>query len=394
MRVLHLVKTADGAAFALRQARVLRDLGVDVHVCLPTAGGRYVDAWHATGATVHRLDVDFPVRQPHRIATRARALASLVRRLKPDVVHSHFVGTTYLMRLALKRFDEVIRVFQVPGPLHLEHPVFRAWDVFSAGRNDVWIGSSQAICRRLLAAGVEPAKVHLSYYGSDFEGSVWDPPTLSSPFVVGNLAYMYPPKRYLGQTKGIKRHELLIAALHRLAGDGGIQGRIGGGQWGTSSTYEKRLRRMAKGSGAHFTGELPPERAASFWDGVHVAAHVPLSENCGGVTEPLLRGIPVVCSRTGGLPEVIHPGVTGVLLDDASPEGLAQATLDVRRDYADHLMMAKRGAALVRDMFDLRRTATEVFEIYRFLLGRRSDRPASFDPAEHLRSAPASTTQL
>ena len=38
MRVLHLVKTNVGAVWALRQMRVLRELGVEVHVAVPPGG--------------------------------------------------------------------------------------------------------------------------------------------------------------------------------------------------------------------------------------------------------------------------------------------------------------------------------------------------------------------
>ena len=35
------------------------------------------------------------------------------------------------------------RIFQVAGPLHLEHPLFRAGEAACAGRRDWWVASSR-----------------------------------------------------------------------------------------------------------------------------------------------------------------------------------------------------------------------------------------------------------
>ena len=74
------------------------------------------------------------------------AFRRLVRDVAPDVIHSHFVGTTLTMRWALGANSTIPRVFQVPGPLHLEHPLYRRAEISSAGTADYWIGSCRWTC--------------------------------------------------------------------------------------------------------------------------------------------------------------------------------------------------------------------------------------------------------
>src|SRR5688572_7084190 len=93
LTVLHLLKTSVGATWALRQTRELVGLGVRVHVALPP-GGPLIGRYEAAGVTVHPINFDPPVRRPWRFGGVRRALAKLVDSVQPDLIHSHFVGTT------------------------------------------------------------------------------------------------------------------------------------------------------------------------------------------------------------------------------------------------------------------------------------------------------------
>ena len=99
MKILHLVKTAVGAIWALRQMRKLVEYGVDVHVAIPE--GVLVKDYQAAGITTHCLQTDFPLKRPWAIAQILHKFRQLVNEIQPDIIHSHFVGTTLTMRLAL-----------------------------------------------------------------------------------------------------------------------------------------------------------------------------------------------------------------------------------------------------------------------------------------------------
>ncbi len=383
MKVLHLVKTAEGATWAAQQAAVLGAEGVEVHVALPASRGRALPEWERARARVHVVQTDFPATRPWRIPSVLSGLRRLVADVEPDVVHSHFVGTTLALRYALKGRRSPPRIFQVPGPLHLEHRLPRAWEVGTARSEDHWIASSGYVRRLYQGGGVPPGRVFLSYYGTrldDFDGRR-RPGTRArfglkdDAILVGNINYMYRPKRHLGQWTGLKGHENVIDAIalasRRVAG---LVGLLGGGGWGRDRPYEAALRRRAERrcpGRIVMPGFLSQEDVSSLWPELDLLVHAPRSENCGGIHEAMIAGTPILIAPVGGLPELVIDGVTGRSAASRSPEHLAEAIVAALSDRAQTRAMAVEGAAHARKLFDVERTGREVCDIYRSILEGR-----------------------
>lgn len=397
MRVLQVVKTVDGAQWAVDQVTELVQHGIEVHVVLPKLEGRFIDDWRKSGAHIHLLPIDLPLRTPWRFSHMLKSIRKLVSEINPDIIHSHFFSTTLALRYALGRNHPTPRIFQVPGPFHLEHAFFRKWELSSAGASDFWIASSRYTLELYLKAGIEEQRLFLSYYGNREHSLPTGEAGLRTKykinpnqFVVGNINYMYPPRLYLGQTKGIKRHEDVIDALAEVATQrDDVVGLIIGGQWGGGNKYEQKLKgRVARKYQEHIimTGKLPADQAKSAWVDFDIAVHVPVSENCGGVIEPLMAGVPVIAAKTGGLPEVILDGITGKLVEPRNPIELAKAINVVLADLPRYKLMAVRGKQLVSHMFDVKRTAAEIGEIYEYLLNKTLHKPEPFDSKKYLLS--------
>jgi glycosyltransferase involved in cell wall biosynthesis len=299
-----------------------------------------------------------------------------------------------VLRRALRGHFAGPTVFQVAGPLHLEHGIYRAWDIRSARTNDCWIASSRCILTRYLDAGVSPERLFLSYHGgSSSEVGRERTNFLRSKlgigdreFVVGNINFMYPPKRFLGQAVGLKCHEDVIDALSIVTRNRpDVVGVLVGEPPRGAAWYERKLRARAlskAGDRVRFAGYLPPAEIASAWADFDVAVHVPLSENCGGVLEPLIAGIPTIAGRVGGLPELVIEGVTGKTVPTRNPVALARAINEVLSDLPRYRELAQDGRRLVRTMFDVSRTAGEIHAIYGHLLNPACPRPAEFASAE------------
>ncbi|MCW5556031.1 MAG: glycosyltransferase family 4 protein [Verrucomicrobiae bacterium] len=391
IRVLQVVKTAEGAQWAARQARVLRGMGVETHVAVPTDRGKAIEEWEAAGATVHVADLRLPLRQLPRLALATRRARELVAMVQPDVIHSHFVTTTCLLRIALGRRHTVPRIFQVAGPLHLEHWWTRRFEIGLAGPRDYWVGSSRCINSWYRRSGVPAERIFLSYWGFETRRQVAHETgklrqavaARPDEIIVGNVSWMYPPKFFLGQRVGLKCHEDLIEALGYVCrARPNVLGVIVGGAWNGAGWYEQKLKRLADkaaGNRIRFTGPLPGEAAKRAWKDFDLAVHVPLSENCGGVIEPLNAGVPVIASAIGGLPEVVIDGRTGLLIPPRRPYALARAITDALDRKKECLKMAAAGKRLVDTMFDVERTAQEVYQVYRHLLDPRCLAPVPFD---------------
>jgi glycosyltransferase involved in cell wall biosynthesis len=385
VRVLHLVKTSDGADWAAKQAGVLAQHGVDVHVAVPSPDGRTIPEWQRSGATLHIAQFDFPARAPWALPSTCSRLRALVETVRPDLIHSHFVGTTQVMRYALGARHPIPRVFQVPGPLHMEHALPRQWELGSAGPSDYWIASSDYIRRCYLSAGVPSDRVFRSYYGTRIDDLERKrrPGTRrrfgldGDAIVVGNINYMYRPKWYLGQSKGLKGHEEVIEAI-ALAADRvpRLQGLLGGGAWGSDKSYEMKLRRYAEDRAPGrivMPGALPSDDVAELWPEFDLVVHAPRSENCGGIHEAMIAGTPVLVAEVGGLPELVENGITGRSVRSRSPELLADGIVEAVTDTETTKRMAIAGAQRVRRMFDVATTGREVLDIYASVLTRHRD---------------------
>jgi glycosyltransferase involved in cell wall biosynthesis len=405
MRILHVVKTSDGARWAAWQARVLKRLGIDVHVALPSSVGEAVAEWQNADTHIHIADVSLPVRRLWLWPSVVDTIKRLIKDIAPDLIHSHFVTTTLAFRLALGPKHDTPRIFQVPGPLHLEHLFYRLVEIRTAGDCDYWIASSRYTQRLYAESGVSPERVLLSYYGSNIDrlemirsGKLREKLGIPAETkIVGNINYMYPPKYFLGQTTGLKGHEDVIDALGIVCQQQpDVVGVLVGGQWSGGDWYERRLQRRARhvaGNRIIFTGRVEPQTVLQYLSDFDCTVHVPISENCGGVIEPLAAAIPTIASKVGGIPEVVVEGKTGWLVPPRQPVILAQAILEVLSQSDEAHRRAVLGSQLVRTMFDINRTAREIAEIYRHVIDSSTPRPEPFDSESVLRSIERGTVR-
>ena len=96
MKSLHLVKTSTGATWAFRVMRDLVQMGEDVHVAMPV-DGILVQQYKDAGIVIHELN--YSMKSAFSTISKIR---EVVDEVKPDIIHSHFVLTTLLMRMALR----------------------------------------------------------------------------------------------------------------------------------------------------------------------------------------------------------------------------------------------------------------------------------------------------
>jgi glycosyltransferase involved in cell wall biosynthesis len=385
LRVLHLVKTSVGASWALEQMRVQRELGHDVHVMLP-GDGPLVERYRAAGIVVHYLNLEFPelVRRP---LTARRALRELLGHVAPDLLHSHFVQMTLAARFLLGRFPGIPRVFQVAGPLHLEHVPTRYLDVWSAGPLDYWVAACELSRTLLVKGGVSPERIALAYHGIDasrffgrpsgrLRGELGLAPDVP---IIGMVAYMYAPKRVLGQSRGLKGHEDLIDAIAALAPP--FDNTVGvfiGGAWGERAKgyaeLVKEYGRRKLGKRAVFLGTRTD--VLDLYPDFDVAVHPSHSENLGGAVESMMLARPTIATTVGGFPDIVVPGATGWLVPAKNPAKLAAAIMTVLGNPIAAQELAEKGKTFVSNKLDIEAQTRKLVEFYQAVVDRKrsSDR--------------------
>lgn len=93
-----------------------------------------------------------------------------------------------------------------------------------------------------------------------------------------------------------------------------------------------------------------------------------LSSHLEGLGSSLLDamacGLPVVATRTGGIPEIVHHGETGLLVPTKDPEALARAIIELYHNRNLARYLAERGQQYVRRHFSAEAMADRVIELY------------------------------
>jgi L-malate glycosyltransferase len=82
------------------------------------------------------------------------------------------------------------------------------------------------------------------------------------------------------------------------------------------------------------------------------------------ILDAMACGKPVVATRTGGIPEVVEDGVTGLLVEPRDPKSLAQAITTLLQDGGRRAAMGAAGLARVRERFTVDRMVAATIAVY------------------------------
>ena len=367
MKSLHLVKTSTGATWAFRVMRDLVQMGEEVHVAMPV-DGILVQQYKDAGIHIHELN--YSVKNAWGTI---KQICKVVNEVKPDIVHSHFVVTTLLMRLALRNY-RTARVFEVPGPLHLEHTIYRKADLWTAQKKkDFWIPTCRWSMDKYKECGIDDSRLFLTYYGGDLvdreyqKGLLREELSLTDKdIIVGMVAYMYAPKKFLGEKRGLKGHEDLIDAVAMIQDKyPNIHLVFIGGPWVGAEKYEQEVIVYGKEKvrNVHFLGT---RRNQDF----DMVVHPSHSENLGGASESLMLAVPTIASNVGGFPDIVIPGKTGFLSEPFNPQSIADAIEKVIANPAEAKQMAEYGKTYLHDLLNAKKTSRDVYDFYRLIIER------------------------
>lgn len=367
MKSLHFVKTSTGGTWAYRVMRDLVALGEEVHVAMPL-DGVLVQKYKDAGVIIHELN--FSMKHPF---STIKAIRKVTEEVKPDIVHSHFVVTTLLMRFALRSFD-VPRVFEVPGPLHLEHFIYRNVDILTAQKKkDFWIPTCRWSYDKYKKCGIDESRLFLTYYGGDLVGKEYKKGLLRSELglsdneiIVGMVAFMYAPKRFLGEKRGLKGHEDLIDAVAMIQDKyPNLHLVFVGGHWLGAEKYEQQVVAYGKKrvKNIHFLGTR--QNVPDLYQDFNMAVHPSHTENLGGAAESLTLAIPTIATRVGGFPDIVIPGKTGYLVPPYSPIEIAKAIETVIANPKEAKILAENGREWLHHQLDAKKTSKDVYDFYR-----------------------------
>lgn len=380
MKILQVVKTNRGATWALNQAIFLKKIGVEIITVMPECNKGNAIKYRESGMQVIAGDWSLPVTKPWKFFSKRNEIRKVVKEISPDLIHLHFVTNVLMCRMALHK-DKTPRLFQVPGPLHLENKLTNFVERHTATKSDYWAGACKKTCAIYRDKGIADERVFLAYYGVPQKNTEQSDglPILHTEFhipenkkIIAMVSYFYRPKKLLGQKRGLKGHEDFIDAMKLvMEKHDDVIPVVIGNAWDGAEKYEQEVKRYAKeqlGDRIVFTGyrsdvyRLYPE--------IDIVVHPSHSENLGGAAESLMLAVPTISSDVGGFPDIVNPGETGCLVKSKDPSDLAEKIEWALENPDKMKAMAQNGQRLVNELLDLNNTAKVVYSVCKQIINK------------------------
>ena len=344
----------------VRTAVGLRELGWRVSV-VSLRGGPLADDLETGGVPLR--DLALP---QHGLVTTLKSLAAIVRRERPDVLHSWMFHANLASRIAgrMARVPLIVSsehtleqesrrryvANRITGRLpHVHHCVSQAVADFAADK----IGLSR---QRLVVIrnGIDPGAFERTEDRDGVRMSLGLPTDVP---LVGCVAQLKPVKRVDVLLEAVARVERPVGLV--LVGDG-LERR----------SLETLAVRLEIADRVRFSGEQPDPRP---W--LHALDVFALASDVEGLPvaalEAMAAGLPVVATSVGGTPEVVSDEVTGLLVPRGDPAALAAALDSLLADRDRAAVMGARARDRACAEFDARRMVSEINELYRSRLEDR-----------------------
>jgi glycosyltransferase involved in cell wall biosynthesis len=358
LRVMYVSNPSaySGAEESLVQAICgVRSLGVEASAVIGKEG-RFTQRLRDSGVKTWCPNHDFS--RPDR--SSIRAFKEAVSGARPDVFHINgYSGLTA---------PAVAEMLDIPVVCHLRvaNPL-KYSDEWRA--SDAVIAVSNFVAERALMADILPERVHVIYDGIDCErfrpGCVprldacneWQVPA-GRQLLIGMVARLTP----------YKRHNLAITAIRALA-DAGIDTQlvIVGECFAEPDYFDEVLELINRLGIQQRVTFLPfQEDIRRFHTTVDVLVSCSDDEPLGtAVLESMSMDRPVVVSNSGGLPELIRDGETGIVVPAGDANAIAVAITTLWKSNEFRNLIVANARSYVRDSLDFRQCAASLVGLYR-----------------------------
>jgi glycosyltransferase involved in cell wall biosynthesis len=356
-RILQVINSLSTGGAETLLCGVARELASrpDTEVTIALLYPRYAEARRLEGTGVRVVSLD--MRGPWDLARGVTRLKRLIREVNPTVVHSHLFPADVVTGVAAAGLSR--RGVPLVYSDHAEWNRRRGIRGFN--RVDAWTYSHyhRLVC---VSGRVEEALV------------AWTPGVASRTRVIHN-AVPIPDRQWspagpfhtdvllVGRMEEQKGVDVLLRAL-RLLKDRGrtVCTRIVGGG-SMDEAYRALNAELGLEDSVEFCGWRTD--AEELMLGSRLLALPSRFEGLPMVLlEGMALGVPVVSSAVGGAPEVIHDGVSGVLLPPAEVEPLAAALEAVLDDPAYAARLGVHARREIVERYSMQAYADQLLDLY------------------------------
>lgn len=303
------------------------------------------------------------------VILRQHWITQRVRDMKPDLVHAHYASS-----------------FGLLGALAGVHPlVISAWgsDVFAFPRKsilhrrllewalkhgDVLCSTSHIMatemCKYVDADRAQPIEV--IPFGVDIER--FAPPADAAEESDHQGPVVFGVAKHLQPVYGL---DILLRAFadleSRRPGQASLRIAGDGPEWRRLTSLAKRLNIHER---VDWLGAIRNQDVAPFYQGLDVVV-VPSFQESFGVTavEGSACARPIIASQVGGLPEVVLPGETGILVQTGNASAFSRAMESLLMNPAERERLGSAGRRFVLEHYDWMENVSQMEQVYKRILG-------------------------
>lgn len=371
MRILYVtdsLRIGGAETLLLAMVRDFRARGHDIALAYFTDGPLHSD-FEALGVTPCRL-ARHGLKDPRALARLMR----LIRRHRPDVVHTHLRKSDLAGQLGavLMRIPVRVSTAHNVDPWRRNKVLSLVADVCMTGCQKIIAVSSEVRDYMIEVAGTPADDVITIANGIDLER--FDPASVA-PLDKRDrwgFAPQDPVVGIVGRLEAQKDHETFLSAA-KLVSERRPHTRfliIGEGE--RRDSLEKRATKLGLAQHVVFAGlerDMPAMLAtldivvfSSRWEGLPVA-----------LLEAMAMSRPVVATAVGGMPGLIEDGETGILVPPGDAQSLANGIMRLLKDTTLAGRLARRCRPLISQRYGVRRMHDQILELYE-TLGRKESR--------------------
>jgi glycosyltransferase involved in cell wall biosynthesis len=245
---------------------------------------------------------------------------------------------------------------------------------WALGRADAIVAISRFVSESLVRAGYSADRIHTVHNSLDLSGGGYDrigPPqdtrrelgiALDAPVIcIASRLFRWKGHHDLVDAVGLLRNELPDVRL-LIVGEDDPRANPGGGSY--RDELAARVAELGLGANVLFTGFRTD--VARLMAAADIFCQPSAEEPFGMVyLEAMAVRRPVVGYASGGAPEVVSDGETGLLVPRGDVPALSRALLRLLRDPALRRAMGEAGRRRVEEVFPPQRSAAALLDVYR-----------------------------
>ena len=240
-------------------------------------------------------------------------------------------------------------------------------------------GPSDYVCRKLVALGCPPDRVHKLHYGIRTDRIEFQP--ADSRYDGGAVRFLFvgrlsPKKDPLTLLKSFDRARAELKPLPvclTIVGDGPLRPEV-----------EALVGKLDLGKNVKLLGHQSHDTVLQQYQSAHIYVQHSVTAPDGdeeglpvSITEALAAGLPVISTRHSGIPEVVHHGENGYLVEEGDFTKMAEYMVTLAKNPDSWMQFGRAGRRLLEEQFAMPIVQAQLRKLLSHVSGKLFDCPES-----------------